>query len=70
MQVLPANYVLDPYEKALDIDRSLSFIRIVFSSIEEARRRAYLIAALTFDLHSGLFVRMATKEMLQDPFVI
>jgi hypothetical protein len=68
--VLPANYVLDPYEKSLDIDRSLWFLRMIFPSIDEARRRAYLLAALTYDLNSGLFVRLDTQEMLQDPFLI
>lgn len=69
-KVLPSSFVLDPYEKSLDIDRSLRFVRVVYQSIEEARRRAYLIGVLTYDFHSGLFVRMASKEMLQDPFVV
>jgi hypothetical protein len=49
--VLPVNYVIDYEQKQLDIDRDLSFIKVKCQSVEEARRRAYVIAALTYDIH-------------------
>ena len=54
----------------MDIDRTLSFIQVTCNSTEEAKRRAYVIAALTYDIHQGIFVRMSTSEMLEDPFMI
>ena len=55
-------------EKELDIDRDLCFLYLKCDTVDEARRRAYIIATLTYDIHRGLFVGLATSEMLQDPF--
>jgi len=43
--------VIDYEQKQLDIDRDLSFIKVKCQSVEEARRRAYVIGALTYDIH-------------------
>ena len=69
-EVLPVNYVIDPSEKYIDIDRDLSFIKITCNTVDEARRRAYVIANLTYDVHSGIFVKLSTQSMLQDPYIL
>ena len=66
--VLPIDYVVNHKNKALDIDRELCFLQCTFSSLEEARRRAYIIATLTYDVHQRVFANLATADMLEDPF--
>ena len=68
--VLPVNYVINHYAKELDIDQDLCFVKVTCNSVDEAKRRAYIVASLTYDIHQGIFVRMATSEMLEDAFVL
>lgn len=69
-EVIPAKFVIDPETKQIEIDQDISFLRFMCGSVEEAQRRAYIIAALTYDIHLGLFVKVATAEMLRDPFIL
>jgi len=48
---MPVNYVLNHHMKELDVDRELSFVQFTCNSIDEAKRRAYIIANLTYDVH-------------------
>jgi hypothetical protein len=49
--VVPANYAINHENKAIDIDRSLVFVKIKFQSVDEAKRRAYVVASLSYDIH-------------------
>ena len=53
----------------MDIDRNLYFLQINCGSIEEARRRAVVMAYLTYDMTRHLFVKLNTSKMLEDPFI-
>lgn len=46
----------------------LKFLRINFRSVEEARRRAVIIALLTYSIMSGpnVFVKLFSKEHLEN----
>lgn len=46
----------------------MRFVKITYSSVEEARRRAYVVAVLTHSFISQVFVRMFTREMLAEGF--
>jgi hypothetical protein len=52
----------------MDIDRNLYFVKISCASVEEARRRAIVMAYLTYDMTRHLFVKLHTGEMLENPF--
>jgi hypothetical protein len=56
--------------KEVDVDHGLCFLQVTCNNIDEAKRRAYILAALTYDIRSRIFVNFATAEMLQDPFQI
>ena len=53
----------------MDIDRSLYFLQINCGSVDEARRRATVMAYLTYDMTRHLFVMLSTSKMLVDPFI-
>ena len=55
-QILPSNYVLKNGHPHIDIDRNLYFLKMVCSSVEEARRRAVVLAYLTYHVHKHHFV--------------
>lgn len=52
----------------MDIDRNLYFVKISCASVEEAKRRAIVMAYLTYDMTRHLFVKVMTGEMLENPF--
>jgi len=53
----------------MDIDRNLYFIKMTCASVEEARKRALVMAYLTYDMTRHLFVQLSTGEMLEDPYI-
>ena len=53
----------------MDIDRNLYFLQINCGSVDEARRRAIVMAYLTYDMTRHLFVKLSTGKMLEDPFI-
>lgn len=53
----------------MDIDRDLYFLKIQCATVEEARKRALVMAYLTYDMTRHLFVKLATGTMLEDPFI-
>jgi hypothetical protein len=52
----------------MDIDRSLYFLKISCASVLEARKRALVLAYLTYDMTRHVFVKLNTSEMLENPF--
>lgn len=52
----------------IDIDRNLNFLKIACRDVEEAKRRAVVLAYLTFDMTNQSFVQLSTGSMLEDPF--
>ncbi len=38
--------------------------------MEEAKRRALVLALLTYDMKKGVFVKLSTSKMLEDPFIM
>jgi hypothetical protein len=53
----------------MDIDRNLFFVRIQCNSVEEARKRAIVLAYLTYDMTRHIFLKFCTGSMLENPFV-
>jgi hypothetical protein len=66
--VLPATNCVDYQNCSIDIDRNLYFVRIICNSVEEARKRAIVLAYLTYDMTRHIFVKFSTSKMLEDPF--
>ena len=52
----------------MDIDRNMFFLKITCSSVQEARKRALIMAYLTYDMIRHVFVKMNTGEMLEHPY--
>lgn len=53
------------YKKCkMDIDRNLNFLKISCSSVLEAKKRALVLAYLTYDMARHIFVKLNTGEML------
>ena len=52
----------------MDIDRNIYFLKISCGSVEEAKRRAIVMAYLTYDMTRHLFVKLLTGSMLENPF--
>ena len=52
----------------MDIDRNLCFLKMSCSSVLEARKRALVLAYLTYDMTRHIFVKLNTGEMLENPF--
>ena len=68
-QILPSTSIIQYQNCRMDIDRNLYFLQINCGSVEEARRRAIVMAYLTYDMTRHLFVKLATSKMLEDPFI-
>ena len=54
----------------MDIDHSLLFVKITCASISEAKKRALVLAYLTYDMARHVFVKLNTAQMLQNPYDI
>lgn len=52
----------------MDIDRNLYFLKIPCADIEEAKKRALVLAYLTYDMTRHIFVKLNTGEMLENPY--
>jgi hypothetical protein len=52
----------------MDIDRSLYFLKVSCGSVLEARKRALVMAFLTYDMTRHVFVKLNTAEMLENPY--
>lgn len=65
---MPSTYILNYKECKMDIDRNLYFLKINCSSILEARKRALVLAYLTYDMTRHIFVKLNTGQMLENPY--
>lgn len=52
----------------MDIDRNLMYLKIPCASVLEARKRALVLAYLTYDMTRHIFVKLSTSSMLETPF--
>lgn len=52
----------------MDIDRNIYFLKISCASVLEARKRALVLAYLTYDMTRHVFVKLNTGEMLENPY--
>lgn len=52
----------------MDIDRNLYYLKIPCSSVLEARKRALVLAYLTYDMTRHIFVKFNTASMLESPY--
>ena len=66
--VLPATSIVDHTKCSIDVDRSLYFLKISCGSVEEAKKRALVLAYLTYDLTRHIFVKLNTSSMLENPY--
>lgn len=66
--IVPATYIVNYKRCKSDIDRNLYFLKISCNSILEARKRALVLAYLTYDMTRHIFVKMNTGEMLENPY--
>jgi len=62
--IMPATYIMNYKLCKTDIDRSLYYLKIPCASILEARKRALVLAYLTYDMTRHIFVKLNTGEML------
>ena len=60
-QIVPATYIMNYKRCKMDIDRNLYFMKITCASIQEARKRALVLAYLTYDMTRHIFVKLNTS---------
>ena len=66
--VVPATQILDYKRCKMDIDRNLYFLKVPCSTVLEARKRALVLAYLTYDMTRHVFVKLNTGQMLENPY--
>lgn len=59
---------MDYKQCKIDIDRNLYYLKISCDSVLEARKRALILAYLTYDMTRHVFVKLNTAKMLENPF--
>jgi len=69
-RVVPATQVIDFRRQQLDVDRSCYYIELNTSSVEEAKKRALVLAYLTYDLRNHNFVRLNSAAMMANPHIM
>jgi len=52
----------------MDIDKNLYFLKISCASVLEARKRALVLAYLTYDMTRHIFVKLNSAQMLENPY--
>ena len=67
-ELLNLNTIIDYRKKALDVQSHLKFIKISLNSVEEAKHRACALAMLTYHMTQKTFIRLFTKQLLEEPF--
>jgi hypothetical protein len=66
--VLPTTHIVNYNNCQMDIDRNLFFVKMQCSSVEEAQKRALVLAYLTYDMTRHIFVKLNTGTMLENPY--
>lgn len=52
------------------MDRQCYYIELNCSSIDEAKKRALVLAYLTYDVREHNFVRLNTGQMMTNPYIM
>jgi len=68
-EIVPSTNVINYKKCQMDIDRNIYFVKISCASVEEARKRAIVLAYLTYDMARHLFVKFSSANMLEDPYI-
>jgi len=66
-RVVPATQVINFRKQQIDVDRGCYYIELNSSSVEEAKKRALVLAYLSYDLRIHNFVRLNTSAMMENP---
>jgi hypothetical protein len=68
--VVPSTHIIDYKRQLIDVDRQTYFIEINCSSVDEAKKRALVLAYLTYDVREHNFVRLNTAQMMVNPHIM
>lgn len=69
-RVMPASQVINYLRQQNDVDRKRYYIEINCSSVDEAKKRALVLAYLTYDVREHNFVRLNTSTMMENPHLM
>jgi hypothetical protein len=69
-RVMPATKIIDYKMQQFDVDRDCNYIELNCSSVEEAKKRALVLAYLTYDIRMHNFVRLNTSKMMENPHIM
>lgn len=67
---MPATKIIDYKMQQFDVDRDCNYIELNCSSVEEAKKRALVLAYLTYDIRMHNFVRLNTSKMMENPYIM
>jgi hypothetical protein len=67
-EVIHFSKIIDCSKKEVDVLEDLKFVKIPCGSIEEAKRRATIMALHTFDFRRKIFLMLATPSMMEKAF--
>lgn len=65
-RVVPSTHIIDYKRQKIDVDRQCYYIETSCSSVDEARKRALVLAYLTYDVREHNFVRLNTSHMMSN----
>lgn len=69
-RVVPSTQIIDYQNQQIDVDRSCYYIEVSCSSVDEAKKRALVLAYLTYDVREHNFVRVNTAKMMENPHLM
>lgn len=69
-KVVPTTQIVDYKKQKIDVDRQAYFVEINCASVEEARRRALVLAYLTYDVRKHNFVGLTSASMMVNPHIM
>ena len=69
-RVVPASQVINYLRQENDVDRKRYYIEVDCSSVDEAKKRALVLAYLTYDVREHNFVRLNTSTMMENPHLM
>jgi hypothetical protein len=62
--------VIDYTKQKIDVDRQAYYIQVNCQSVEEAKRRALVLAYLTYDVRRHNFVRLMSGSLMANPHLM
>jgi hypothetical protein len=69
-RVVPSTHIINYKKQTIDVDRECYYIEVNCSSIDEAKKRALVLAYLTYDVREHNFVRLNTGKMMENPHMM